>query len=81
MILRPVSSRITHRTANDKTTRRIDVVLHARRIVQPFGHNRLDDPLHDAALNLLTRDVGLCWVETTMVSMRIGFPFRYSTVT
>ncbi len=24
---------------------------------------------------------GLCWVDTTMVSMRTGLPLRYSTVT
>ena len=55
-------ARITHRTANDKTTRRIDVVLHARRIIQPLGMTGL------MTFSMMLRSIcllvmsGLCWV-------------------
>ena len=50
-------SSVAHRTADHEATGRIDVVLHARRVVEAFRHHGLDDLLHDIALDLLVRHV------------------------
>src|SRR5580765_4978574 len=50
-------SSVAHRTAHHEAARGIDVVFHARRVVEPFRHHGLDDFLHNVALYLLVRHV------------------------
>ena len=49
---------IAHRAADDESTGRIDVVLHAGRIIEALRHDRLDNFFHDASFDLFVRDVG-----------------------
>ena len=51
-------SGIAHRAADHESAGGIDVVFHARRIVEPFRHDGLDDLFHDVSLDLLVRHVG-----------------------
>src|SRR5438445_6066484 len=51
-------SGVAHRTADHEAAGGIDVVFHARRVVEPFRHHGLDDFLHDVALDLLVPHVG-----------------------